>query len=92
MDQAVQILSSVYNARKTVFCCGNGGSAAISNHLLCDHLKGEQTDTHICPLVINLSSDSETITAIAIDISYDDVLLYQPQIMADKDDVLITIS
>ena len=77
---------------KRFFVVVTGGSAAISNHLHCDHLKGEHTDTHICPRVINLSSDSETITAIAIDISYDDVLLYQPQIMADKDDVLITIS
>ena len=92
LDQAEQILSAAYNARKTVFSCGNGGSAAISNHLHCDHLKGVQTDTNIRPRVISLSSTIEMITAIANDISYDDVFLYQLQSMADKDDVLITIS
>ena len=76
LDQAVQILSSAYNARKRVFSFGKGGSAAISNHLHCDHLKGVQTDTFICPRVISLSSGIETITAIANDISYDDVFLY----------------
>ena len=92
LDQAVQILSTAYNTRKTVFSCGNGGSAAISNHLHCDHLKGVQTDTNIRPRVISLSSTVETITAIANDISYDDVFLYQLQTMADEGDVLITIS
>jgi D-sedoheptulose 7-phosphate isomerase len=92
LDQAVQILSTAYNIRKTVFSCGNGGSAAISNHLQCDHLKGVQTDTPIKPRVISLSSTIETITAIANDISYDDVFLYQLQTMADNGDVLITIS
>jgi len=60
--------------------------------LHCDHLKGVQTDTNIRPRIISLSSTIETITAIANDISYDDVFLYQLQTMADKDDVLITIS
>jgi phosphoheptose isomerase len=92
LDQAVDILSAAYIARKTVFSCGNGGSAAISNHLHCDHLKGVQTDTHIKLRVISLSSTIETITAIANDISYDVVFQYQLQAMADKDDVLITIS
>lgn len=92
LDQAVKILTAAYIARKTVFSCGNGGSAAISNHLHCDHLKGVQTDTPIKPRVISLSSTIETITAIANDFSYDDVFLYQLQTMADSGDVLITIS
>jgi len=92
IDQAVALLSAAYRDRKTIFSCGNGGSAAISNHLHCDHLKGAQTDTNIRPRVVSLSSTIETITAIANDISYDDVFLYQLQSMADKDDVLITIS
>jgi len=92
MDMATELLSTAYENRKTVYACGNGGSAAISNHLHCDHLKGVQTDTLLKPRVISLSSNVETITAIANDISYDDIFLYQLQSMADPGDVLITVS
>lgn len=92
MDMATELLATAYENRKTVFACGNGGSAAISNHLHCDHLKGVQTDTKLKPKVISLSSTIETITAIANDISYDDVFLYQLRTQAEAGDVLITVS
>ncbi len=92
MDQAAALLSAAYLARKTVYACGNGGSAAISNHLHCDHLKGVQTDTNLKPRIISLSSNLETLTAIANDISYDDVFSYQLKTMAEAEDVLITVS
>ena len=34
-----------------IYACGNGGSAAIANHLLCDFQKGIQTDTSLKPRV-----------------------------------------
>lgn len=92
VDKAARILSAAYARRATVFSCGNGGSAAISNHLHCDHMKGCQTDTALKPRVVSLSATIETITAIANDISYDDVFVYQLQSMAEAGDVLITIS
>ena len=75
-----------------IYACGNGGSAAITNHLLCDFHKGIQTSTTIKPRVISLSSHLELITAIANDISYDDVFVYQLNTMARPGDLLITIS
>lgn len=92
MDMATELLSVAYENRKTIYACGNGGSAAISNHLHCDHLKGVQTDTDLRPRVISLSSNLETITAIANDISYDDVFSYQLKSLADSGDILITVS
>jgi len=92
MAEAARILGGAYERRATVFSCGNGGSAAISNHLHCDHLKGCQTDTGLRPRVISLSANIETITAIANDISYDDIFTYQLRTMADAGDVLITVS
>lgn len=92
LADAAAILDTAYKTRKTVYSCGNGGSAAISNHLHCDHLKGIQTDTAIRPRIVSLSSTIETITAIANDISYDEVFVYQLRTMADAGDVLITIS
>lgn len=89
---ATELLAKTYAAGGTVFACGNGGSAAISNHLHCDHLKGIQTDTHLRPKVISLSATIETITAIANDIGYEDVFVYQLRTLAEPGDVLITVS
>lgn len=90
--QAAELLGNAYASGATVYSCGNGGSAAIANHLHCDHLKGAQTDTHLRPRVVSLVSVMETITAIANDISYDDVFVYQLRTMARPGDVLITVS
>lgn len=92
LKAAGSVLAKAYEARAQVFVCGNGGSAAISNHLVCDHLKGVQTDTALRPRVISLASNIETITAVANDISYDDIFAYQLRTLADAGDVLVSIS
>jgi len=92
LTSAAELLGAAYERRATVYVCGNGGSAAIANHLVCDHLKGVQTDTETRPRVVSLSSNIETITAIANDISFDDVFVYQLRTMAEAGDVLVTIS
>lgn len=75
-----------------IFACGNGGSAAISNHLVCDHAKGLQSDTGLRPQVQSLSATVEMLTAIANDICYAEVFAYQLKTFARPGDVLITIS
>ena len=92
LREAAIVLDEAYRREANVYVCGNGGSAAISNHLVCDHLKGIQTDTEIRPRVVSLSSNIEIITAIANDISYNDVFVYQLSTMAQPEDVLIAIS
>jgi phosphoheptose isomerase len=92
LDRAATILLGAYTSHRTVFCCGNGGSAAIANHLQCDHLKGIRTGTDLSPRVTSLSSNVELLTAIANDIAYDDVFEYQLQSQAEAGDVLIAVS
>jgi phosphoheptose isomerase len=92
IHRAAQILAGVYAAHGSVYACGNGGSAAISNHLVCDHCKLVQTDTNLAPRIVSLSCTVEMITAIANDLSYDDVFVYQLRSMARPGDALITIS
>jgi len=89
---AAGLLARAYEVRAQVFVCGNGGSAAISNHLVCDHLKGVQTDTGLRPRVLSLANNMETITAVANDISYDEIFIYQLRTLADAGDVLVSIS
>ena len=55
LKAACTLLSGVYESGAQLYVCGNGGSASISNHLACDHLKGAQTDTDLHPRVVSLS-------------------------------------
>jgi len=89
---AVKILKGAYENKKNLYVCGNGGSASISNHLVCDHGKLIATDTDLLPRTESLASNIEVITAIANDISYDQVFVHQLKIAADPGDVLITVS
>ena len=92
LAEAARLLGAAYRGGANVYVCGNGGSASISNHLVCDHLKGAQTDTELRPRVISLAANLETITAIANDMSYEQVFVYQLRTLANVGDVLITIS
>jgi phosphoheptose isomerase len=89
---ASEVLMAAYELGNVVYVCGNGGSAAISNHLVCDHLKGIQADTAMVPRVVSLTSNIETITAISNDIDYADIFLFQLKTLANKGDCLITVS
>jgi len=89
---ALTLLDTAYERGAVLYVCGNGGSASISNHLACDHSKGGQTDTDLRPKVVSLATNMEMITAIANDISYDDIFVYQLKTLAEKGDVLLTVS
>jgi len=92
LGAAFVCLDAAYERGGMVYVCGNGGSASISNHLVCDHSKGGQTDTDLRPKVVSLSTNMEMITAIANDISFDDIFVYQLRTLAEDGDMLITIS
>ena len=92
VERAAAILLHAYRTDALVFSCGNGGSAAIANHLQCDHLKGVRTDTDLTPRVVSLASNVEVLTAVSNDIGYDEVFAYQLQAQGRPGDVLVTIS
>jgi phosphoheptose isomerase len=91
-ERAAAILTDAYTRRAMVFSCGNGGSASIANHLVCDHTKGVRTETDLRPRVVSLSCNVELLTAIANDLDYADVFTYQLQSQANPGDVLVAIS
>jgi phosphoheptose isomerase len=92
LDRAAAILLEAYTRGAGVFSCGNGGSAAIANHLQCDHVKGVRTATDLAPRVVSLSASIELLTAIANDMTYEDVFVYQLQSQSGPGDVLIAVS
>ena len=92
ITKAAGLLVEAYRRGSQVFSCGNGGSAAIANHLQCDHLKGVRTGTELAPRVVSLSSNMELLTAIANDIGYEEVFSYPLQSLSQPGDVLFAIS
>jgi len=92
LDRIVDIIIQAMGASKTIFTCGNGGSAAISEHLSCDCMKGVATDTELYPKIISLASNVSVMTAIANDIGYDEVFSKQIEWQGRRNDVLIAIS
>lgn len=75
-----------------IYICGNGGSAGIANHSLCDFLKCVRTDTDLKPRVMSLAAHTEMNSALANDISYDEVFAYQLQSMGRPGDLVWTVS
>ena len=85
-------LAEVYRLRRTVWVCGNGGSASISDHFSCDHLKGVSTNTALRPRVVSLSSNTALLTAIGNDLAFDRIFDFQLASLAQAGDVLIAVS
>lgn len=76
-----------------VLVFGNGGSAAIAEHLSCDHMKGIRSDcVHLKPFVINLGSNQSLITAIANDYGYENIFSEQILWCTNKNALIIGIS
>jgi len=92
LDRAASILLEAYTRGARVFSCGNGGSAAIANHMQCDQVKGLRTGTDLVPRFVSLSSNVEILTAIANDLAYEDVFIYQLQSQSEPGDVLVAVS
>jgi D-sedoheptulose 7-phosphate isomerase len=91
--KAVDILISAFNQRKKVLFCGNGGSAADSQHLAAEFvIRMNPTIKRPGIPAIALSTDSSMLTAGANDIGYDNVFARAVEALGNQGDVLIGIS
>ena len=89
----IQLLEKSYKKNGIkILVCGNGGSAAISNHFACDHQKIIYETGKIKPFIISLASNSSLMTAISNDNNYSAVFSDQIKQIGSKGDVLIVIS
>ena len=90
--EAVQVILDAYERETTIYVFGNGGSAATASHFVCDFNKGicEKLDKKFN--LICLSDNTPIMTAIANDISFDDVFSFQLKNKLKKDDLILAIS
>ena len=89
---ASKLMIDVIKKGKTIYVCGNGGSAAIANHYVCDFLKYFRQRSKFKPKIISLSNSIETITAISNDMDYKYIFKYQLESLYQQGDILLIIS
>jgi len=91
LDEVYLQLAKCIKNNSTIFSCGNGGSSSIAEHLACDFVKGVSTDSEAKPKVFPLLS-TPILTAIANDISYEEVFAFQVERYAKENDILLSVS
>ena len=96
-DELVKItklLEKKIRTKNQIFVCGNGGSASISNHFLCDFNKGIKLSSKnkLLPKVISLTNSVELITAISNDISFKEIFKHQLENLGNKNDIIFIFS
>ena len=94
LEKITRTLEKKIRLKNKIFVCGNGGSASIANHFLCDFNKGIKYSSNkkLIPKVLSLNNSIETITAISNDINYNQIFNYQLENYSEKGDVLVVIS
>ena len=92
MNAFVKELERVRRRKKTVFLMGNGGSAATASHIANDFANTAHVDGAPRIRALCLADNVSLLTAIANDISYDDVFSEQLKALAVKGDLVVLIS
>jgi len=74
-----------------ILLCGNGGSAADSQHIAAEFVNRFKLNRNPIP-AISLATDTSNITSIANDFGFEFIFSKQIQAIANKQDVLIAIT
>ncbi len=85
IESLLQIMYATRQAHRQLFFAGNGGSAAIAEHMTADYLKNGHMRT------VSLY-DSPVLTCLGNDYGYEHVFSKQLDMMGERGDVLVAIS
>ncbi|MDA1096819.1 MAG: D-sedoheptulose 7-phosphate isomerase [Chloroflexi bacterium] len=91
--RAAQAVASAFQSGHKVLLCGNGGSAADSQHIAAEFVGrlGASRDRAPWP-AIALTTDTSALTAISNDFGFDAVFSRQVEAIGNRGDVLIAFS
>jgi D-sedoheptulose 7-phosphate isomerase len=91
IEEAAILMIKVLKNKKKIFFCGNGGSAADSQHIAAE-LIGRFLKVRKPLAALSLTSNSSIITSIGNDFSFDNIFLRQLQGLGSPGDLLFAIS
>jgi len=90
--RVVDLLREARDTGRTVFVCGNGGSAATASHFVCDIVKGASFNQPSRFRIMALNDSLPTLTAYSNDVGYECVFAEQLKNFARPGDVVMAIS
>lgn len=91
IERAADLISGALGNRRKLMLCGNGGSAADSQHIAGEMAGRFVNDRRPLPAVA-LSTDTSTMTCIANDYTFDEVFSRQVMGLGVRGDCLLAIS
>lgn len=92
IEEAVNLLKEAQQTEKTIFVCGNGGSAAIASEFASDLNHGASRELDIPFKAVSLTDNMSLVTALANDEGYEHVFTKQLRNFAEPEDILVAIS
>lgn len=91
LNAACEIIIKAINNNNIIFSCGNGGSAADSEHFAAELINKFKKERKALP-AISLTANSAIITSIGNDSTFDDIFARQIVGLGNKNDVLLAIT
>jgi len=91
-NQFVELLSLAAQRKASIFVAGNGGSAAIGDHLCCDFAKGTYHPKHAPLRPHSLSANVAVYSAFANDFGFENAFSASLDVYGESKDILIAIS
>ena len=91
IEKSVLLIKECLESGGKILLCGNGGSAADSQHIAAE-LIGRFSFNRRALSAIALTTDTSALTAIGNDFSFDEIFSRQVEGLGKKDDILIGFS
>ena len=92
VSQAIEWFREVRAESRSIFVCGNGGSAAAASHFVTDIVKSASYGRSTRFRITALTDSVSTITAYANDVGYESVFVEQLKNFAQAGDLVMAIS
>lgn len=92
IEQVAQLLDAQCQQGKTVWCIGNGGSAATASHISADMSWGRRASGEARPNAVSLVSNVPLFSALGNDVGYENVFVEQLKGPFREGDVVVAIS
>lgn len=92
LDRIIKVLFDAWEQGRSVYTCGNGGSAATASHLACDLSKFTWVEGKKRLKAFSLCDNTALLSALTNDVGFDHIFVEQLKSFFKKDDILIALS
>ena len=92
IEHVLDVFEQAYREDRTIFICGNGGSASTASHWVCDFSKGTTAEKGRRLRMICLGDNLPMLTAYANDVNYESVFSEPVKTFVRPKDVVVLLT